>query len=139
MKIWDIAFKKDTSTEVQKLLKRILKPVISVGRPQKCLFCGENTTWAINNNPVCPRDSALYGFMNAEYLPDPCEVCGKQGEWCTEGGTHSLCYVHRDAWFAWSNPELGFIDSKVEPEKWEQVWEEGWKKFIDFMKERATK
>ena len=137
MKLWEVVVKDSVEPEIRKKLKRLLKPVLSVNRPDKCWFCGTDTTWTINDKPVCPACHIKYGFMPKDRVPDPCEVCGKQGEWCTEGDPiHSLCYIHRDAWFRWTSPELGFIDSRKEPEKWHQVWEEGWNKFIACMKEK---
>lgn len=137
MKLWEIVVSDKVGLEVQKKIKRLLKPVLSVHEPEKCLFCGTKTSWTVNNKTVCPACHVKYGFVPEDRVPDPCEVCGQQGEWCTEGEPiHSLCYVHRDAWFNWKNPELEFIDHKKQPEKWNQVWEEGWAKFVAFMKER---
>jgi hypothetical protein len=136
-KPWEVVVQDGIEPEVKKKLKRLLQPVPSVRGPEKCLFCGTMTTWRINNKPVCPACSVKYGFDKADRIPDPCEVCGRQGEWCTEGDpVHSLCYVHRDEWFHWSNPKLNHIDHKKQPEKWHQVWEEGWAEFVAFMKER---
>lgn len=136
-KLWGIIASGKLEPEVQKKLKRLLQPVLSVSRPEKCQFCDTATTWAINGKPVCPACHVLYGFIKKDRIPDLCEVCGRQGEWCTEGEPiHSLCYIHRDMWFHWKNPELDFIDHKNQPKKWLQVWDEGWAKFVAFMKER---
>ena len=136
-KLWEIVVSDKVEPEVRKKLKRLLRPVDSAGRPEKCYFCDTETTWTINCKPVCPACSVLYAFIKEDYLPDPCEVCGKQGEFCTQGDPiHSLCYKHRDDWFKWKMPELAFIDSKKQPEKWSQVWDEGWARFIALMKER---
>ncbi len=136
-KLWEIVVSDEVDAEVKKKLKRLLQPVASVHLPGNCLFCDTETTWTINNKPVCPACSVKYGFAKADRIPDPCEVCGRQGEWCTDGDPiHSLCYVHRDAWFHWKRPELEFIDSKKQSEKWHQAWEDGWARFVTFMKER---
>ncbi len=136
-KPWEIVVSDKVDVDIQKKIKRLLQPVLSVSRPEKCLFCGTDTTWIINRKPVCPACHVQYGFIKKDRIPDPCEVCGLQGEWCTEGEPiHSLCYIHRDAWFRWKTPELEFIDHKKQPEKWHQVWEEGWARFIALMKER---
>ena len=134
MKLWEVVVKDSVEPEIQKKIRRLLQPVLSVHMPGKCLFCGTDTTWTINNKPVCPSCHVLYGFVKKDRVPDPCEVCGRQGEWCTEGEPiHSLCYIHRDAWFHWKNPELEFINRKKQPEKWHQVWAEGWNRFVAFM------
>ena len=138
-KLWEIVVSDKVEPEVRKKLKRLLQPVDSVGQPEKCYFCNTETTWTINRKPVCPACSVLYGFIKEDYLPDPCEVCGKQGEWCTAGEPiHSLCYIHRDAWFHWKIPFLDYIDLKKQPEKWHQAWEEGWAQFVAFMKEKVN-
>lgn len=139
MKPWEIVFNKSVEPEVQKKIKRLLRPYRSVGRPQKCLFCSVDTTWTLNNQPVCPKCSVEYKFLSEQWLLDPCEVCGKQGEWATDGDPqHFLCYIHRDEWLKWKNPELGYIDSKKEPGRWIQVWEKGWRTFIILMKEEVS-
>jgi len=125
--------------DIQKKIKKLLKPYRSVGRADKCLFCGVDTTWTLNKKPVCPRCAVRYKFLGEQWLLDPCEVCGKQGEWATEGDPqHFLCYIHRDAWFHWNIPFLDFIDHEKQPEKWYQAWEEGWAKFVAFMKEKVS-
>ena len=135
MKMFQVVISERVQTETRKKLKRILKPVTSVSNPGNCELCGTMTTWTINNRLVCPACHVLYGFWPKDSVPDPCEVCGRQGEWCTEGDPiHSLCYIHRDAWFHWQTPELAFVDHKKQPEKWYQVWEEGWARFVTFMK-----
>lgn len=137
MKGWQIAVSGKLDFETRRKIRRLLQPVFSVHVPGKCLFCGMLTTWTINNKSVCPNCHVKYGFVKKDRIPDPCEVCGLQGEWCTEGKPiHSLCYIHRDEWFHWERPELKYIDHKKEPERWDQVWEEGWSKFISCMKEK---
>jgi len=136
MKSFEIVASDKLDADIQKKIKRLLQPVLSIGQPAKCLFCDTETTWTINNKPVCPACSVKYGFMKNDRIPDPCEVCGRQGEWCTDGDpVHSLCYIHREAWFRWGRPELEFIDRKKHPEKWSEAWDEGWAKFVAFMKE----
>jgi hypothetical protein len=134
-KSWDIIFNDKLPAEVQKKIKRILRPTQpDITRPQKCLFCGELTTWAVNGKPLCPKCAVKHGFLSVGWLLDPCEVCGKQGEWSTspprDQQQHFLCYQHRDQWFQWTIPELRFIDGRKEPEKWQQTWNEGWARFI---------
>ena len=138
MKLWEIVVSDEVDADVKKKLKRLLQPISSISHPAKCLFCDTFTTWTINDKPVCPACSVKYGFVKNDRIPDLCEVCGQQGEWCTDGEpVHSLCYKHRDDWFHWKNPELDFINRGKQPEKWNQVWDEGWRKFVAFMKERA--
>ena len=135
-KLWEVVVSDEVAADIQKIIKKVLKPERSVGRPQKCLFCSVDTTWTINSKPVCPKCSVQYNFLDERWLLDPCDVCGKQGEWCTDGAQHFLCYQHRDEWVRWRNPELTYIDSKKEPEKWRQAWEEGWARFIALMKDK---
>ena len=135
---WDISVSDKLPIEVQKKIKRILRPtrpdILHTG-PQKCLFCGQLTTWAINGKAVCPKCAVQYNFLSELWLFDPCEVCGKQGEWATGGQPqHFLCYHHRNEWFHWTIPELKSIDGKKEPEKWQQTWNEGWARFIKHQK-----
>lgn len=135
-KAWDITVNDKLPLETQKKIKRVLRPThpdILHRGPQKCLFCGELTTWAINDKPVCPKCAVQYNFLSKLWLPNPCEVCGKQGEWSTDDWEHSLCYLHRDEWFHWTIPELQYID-QTEPEKWKQAWKEGWDRFIKHLK-----
>lgn len=139
MKSFEIVVSDKVDADIRKQIKRVLKPARSIGNPQKCLFCGTDTTWTINDKPVCPKCAVEYGFLDKGWLPDSCEVCGRQGEWWTEGDSpHFLCYIHRDAWFHWTNPELRLFDFKTDPEKWDQVWNEGWNKFVAFMKEKEA-
>lgn len=139
MKLWEVVVSDKVEPELRKKIKRILKPTRSVGRPQKCLFCGVDTTWTINDKPVCPKCAVEYGFLDKGWLPDPCEVCGRQGEWWTEGDPgHFLCYRHRDEWFHWKTPELEFLDLEKQPDKWNKAWEEGWSRFVAFMKEKEA-
>lgn len=107
-KLWKIEVSDTLTPEVQKIIRKVLKPDSSVaGNPGKCIFCGEETTWTINEQYVCPRCSGKYGFINPDYLPDPCEVCGAQGEWvCGANNEHSLCFRHRDAWYDFTRSEL---------------------------------
>ena len=138
MKLWEIVPSDKLDAEVRKKIKRLLRPVLDVRQPDKCYFCATETTWTINKKHVCPACSVKYGFANDYRIPDPCEVCGRQGEWCTDGHpVHSLCFVHRDGWFHWKKPELDNIDSKKEPEKWHQAWDEGWARFVACMKEQG--
>ncbi|MBA7660377.1 MAG: hypothetical protein GH143_02540 [Calditrichaeota bacterium] len=137
MKPWELVVKDSVEPDIRKKIKRVLRPARSVGNPQKCLFCGIDTTWTINDKPVCPKCSVEYGFLDKGWLPDPCEVCGRQGEWWTDGDPqHFLCYRHRDAWFHWTTPELDLIDQEVNPERWHQAWVESFGRFIACMKER---
>ena len=145
-KVWDIVVSDKLPVETQKKIKKLLRPSshpgISHYGPQKCLFCGELTTWTINDKPVCPKCAVGYKFLSELWLLDPCEVCGKQGEWGTDNRNppqHFLCYYHRDEWFHWSIPELRLIDSKKEPEKWHQVWDEGWARFVEHEKALLNK
>ena len=126
--------------EVQKKLKRILKPVLSVigGRQYKpCGLCGIETSWTINNNPVCPLCSIKYGFLTKAYDYGSCEICSRQGEWlCGKDDQHSLCCRHRDAWFDWTKEPFlprGY-DNLPEKEK-DIAWEKGFALFIQEMKE----
>jgi len=136
-KLWNIVVSPEVDAGIQKKIKKILKTHRSVGRPQRCLLCGADTTWTLNGVPVCPKCSVKYGFLGEQWLLDPCEVCGKQGEWATEGDPqHFLCYIHRDEWFHWKKPELEYVDYRKEPERWIQVWAEGWARFVAFMRER---
>ncbi|MBA7528555.1 hypothetical protein ES705_20742 [subsurface metagenome] len=139
MQLWQVVIDGKVDTVLTKKLKKVLRTVHSVGRVQDCLFCGVDTTWTINDKPVCPKCAVGYGFLGKQWLLDPCEVCGKQGEWATEGDPqHFLCHYHRDDWFHWKNPELDFINHKNQPEKWHQVWEEGWNKFVTFMQDQRS-
>ena len=134
-KVWVITVSDKLPIETQKKIKRLLRPTQpDVLRPSECLFCGELTTWGINNKPVCPKCAIKYNFLSELWLLDPCEVCGKQGEWAThpphDQPQHFLCYQHRYQWFRWTIPELKFIDGKLEPKEWQRVWNEGWARFI---------
>ncbi|KKK53294.1 hypothetical protein LCGC14_3096230 [marine sediment metagenome] len=140
MKPWKVTVSNKIEPEIQKKFKRLLRPVLSVaGRPEKCRFCETMTTWTINNQHVCPACHVKYEFLKSWRIPDKCEVCAGQGEWCTDNGGHSLCYLHRNAWHRWKIPELDFIDHAKQKEEWLQAWEEGWAKFISFTKERYEK
>ncbi len=136
MKLWEVAVKSSVEPEIRKKIKRLLRPVLSVQIPGKCLFCSVTTTWAVNNKALCPACHIKYGFIKKDVIPGPCEICGLQGEWYTDGEPiHSLCFIHRDAWFRWKNPELDFVDKEKMPVKWCQVWEEGWSRFVTYIKE----
>jgi len=139
-KPWEIVVSDKAEPEIAKKIKQVLKPTQSVGRPQKCLFCGVDTSWTLNGKPVCPKCSVQYKFLGEQWLLDTCEVCGKQGEWATDGPPpqHFLCYRHRDEWFHWNKPELAYIDSRKQPEKWREAWEEGWARFVALMKEKVS-
>ena len=139
MKLWKVVVKDTIAPEIQRKIKRLLQPILEVYQPGKCFFCGTLTTWGISRKNVCPACHVKYGFVSADRIPAACEVCGRQGEWWCAGGktAHSLCYIHRDAWFHWRrSPELDYINSEREPEKGEKVWEDVWNKFVAFMKER---
>lgn len=136
-KPWEIVVSDEIEPEVAKKIKKVLRPDQSVGHPQKCLFCDVMTSWTLNRRPVCPKCAVKYKFLGEQWLLDPCEVCGRQGEWATDGEPqHFLCYIHREDWFHWGRQELDHIDSRKEPEKWRQAWEESWARFVAFMKER---
>jgi len=140
-KLWEIVVSDKVPADIAKKIKKLLKPHQFVGRVEPCLFCGVDTTWTLNNKNVCPKCSVEYGFLGERWLLGPCEVCQGQGEWATSGDPqHFLCYRHRDEWFYASPPapELRLIDRKTEPEKWRQTWEEGWAKFVAFMKEKVS-
>lgn len=138
-KLWEVIVSDKVGADVQKKIKRLLQPFSSVGQPEVCLFCDTKTTWTINNKPLCPACSVKYGFAKSDRVPDPCEICGQQGEWCTAGEpVHSLCFVHRDEWLHWKIPELVHIDLGKQPEKWHRVWGEGWARFVACMKEKGS-
>ena len=136
MKLWEVAVKDSVEPEIRKKIKRLLKPVLSVHLPGKCQFCGTDTTWTINNKPVCPACHVKYGFVSKDRIPDPCEVCGRQGEWCTEGDPiHSLCYIHRDAWFDWTRePFLPRGYWKLLENERDIAWQKAFAEFIQEMK-----
>lgn len=123
---------------IRRRLKRIAKPDWGVGniRPRPCLLCGEETSWTVNNHPVCPLCQAKYGFIKRDYLPDPCEVCGAQGEWvCGKDDQHSLCFRHRDAWFDWTRePFLPRGYDKLPENEKDIAWEKAFAEFIQKMK-----
>ena len=126
--------------EVQKKLKRILKPVLSVlgGRQYKpCDLCETETSWTVNNRPVCPKCQVVYNFVKADRIPDACEVCGAQGEWvCGKDDQHSLCCRHRDAWLDWTKePFLPRGYDKLPEKEKDIAWEKGFALFIQEMKE----
>jgi hypothetical protein len=137
---WTVDVVATLETREQRLVRLALKPVLDVApNPGKCIFCDEETTWWINQRYVCPRDTAKYGFCKEEYLPDPCEVCGGQGEW-TAGDRceHSLCFRHRDDWMRWSRqPGLFPGHDKMTPAEWNTAWEKAWARFIKEAKERG--
>lgn len=132
-KVWKIEVASTLDPEVQKIVRKVMKPDLSVaGNPGKCVFCEEETTWTINKRYVCPRCNAKYGFIRQDYLPEPCEVCGAQGEWvCGEKDEHSLCFRHRDAWFDFSKSDLNMAAYRQAPETEKgRAWD---KCFADFI------
>ena len=137
MKGWQVAVSGKLDFETRRKIRRLLQPVFSVDVPGKCLFCGILTTWTINNKPVCPNCHVKYGFVKKDRVPDPCEVCGTQGEWvCGKDDQHSLCFRHRDAWFDYTRevPLPRGYDRLPEDEK-DIAWE---KRFSDFVQEMKT-
>jgi len=135
MKPWAVVVSDKLDQDLYKKIKKLLQPVFSIRQPAKCLFCDTLTTWAINNEPVCPACDVKYAFMSKDIIPGACEVCGRQGEWCTETEpVRSLCFIHRDAWLQWKIPELTYISRKEDPVAWERVWDEGWRRFLACMK-----
>jgi hypothetical protein len=134
MKTWKIVINPRINAEIKKKITRLLRPVFDVRQPDKCYFCGTTTSWVINKKNVCPKCAVSYGFLDKQWLLDPCEVCGAQGEWSTDGDPqHFLCFKHRDEWFHWDNPELRHIDMRKEPEKWHRAWDKGWAEFVACM------
>lgn len=132
-KSWKVEVVKSLEPEVQKKIRKVLKPDLSVaGRPGKCIFCEYETTWTINKQYVCPKCTGKFGFANPAYLPDPCEVCRGQGEWvCGRKDEHSLCWRHRDEWFEFTKQPRLFPDQKkVSDEEWSQSWDKVWARFI---------
>ena len=67
-KLWEVVFSDKVAADMQKIIKKVLKPDLSVGRPQKCLFCSADTTWTINRKPVCPKCSVQYKFLDERWL-----------------------------------------------------------------------
>jgi hypothetical protein len=138
MKPWKITVSDKADPEVAKKIKRVLKPAHDVGRPQKCLFCEIETTWTINDKPLCPKCCVDYGFLDKGWLPGLCEVCGRQGEWWTEENQHFLCHIHRDAWFHWVLRQEKFESTAAHGPEWQQNWERNWGRFIAEMKEKEA-
>ena len=128
-------------SDLRKRIKRILRPVLAVGPGhQKCELCGEQTSWTINNKFVCPRCSVKYEFLTKAYLYDPCEACGKQGEWLSGGSRqHSLCYLHRDAWFHWRGREGKLAGFQPGDEAFEVMWQRVFAIFVKEMQEEAAR
>ncbi|GAH90697.1 unnamed protein product [marine sediment metagenome] len=129
--------------EVQKKLKRILKPVLSVlglWQYKPCALCGTETSWTVNGRPVCPKCSVKYSFIKADRIPDVCEVCGAQGEWsCGKDNQHSLCCRHRDDWHCWNEARNFLLKDYAnlpEDEK-DVVWERCFNTFIQEAKQRS--
>jgi len=123
---------------IKRRLKRVAKPDLGVGHIRPCLLCGKETSWTVNKHPVCPLCQAKYGFIKKDWLPDPCEVCGAQGEWvCGDEDQHSLCHRHRDAWYDYTKevPLPRGWDKLPEEEKG-ATWE---KRFNDFVQEMKDK
>ncbi|MBA7533116.1 hypothetical protein ES705_25351 [subsurface metagenome] len=139
-KPWGIVVSAKVEPELAKKIKKLLKPHRSVGRVEKCIFCGVDTTWTLNSKPACPKCSVQYGFLGEQWLLDPCEVCGKQGEWATDGDPqHFLCYQHRDDWLHWDTDRkylLKGYEKLPEAEK-ELVWEKCFNTFIQEAKQRS--
>jgi len=121
---------------IRRRLKRISKPDLSVGNIRKCLLCGLETSWTVNSQPVCPLCQGKYGFVKKDYLPDPCEVCGAQGEWvCGKNDQHSLCWRHRNAWFVWTKePFLPRGYHKLPENEKDIAWEKAFATFLQEMK-----
>lgn len=118
---------------IRRRLKYISKPDTSVGNVRPCLLCSTKTSWTVNKYPVCPSCQGKYGFCKKEWLPDPCVVCGAQGEFvCGEHDQLSLCYLHRDAWFNYSK----IFPQDVPDEKWAEVWDRTFAEFVQVMKAR---
>ena len=129
---WEIVVKESVDFDLRRRIKRVLRPTFGIATPGKCAFCSTPTTWTINNSHVCPACSVVYGFMSADRIPDLCEVCGKQGEWCTEGKiVHSLCFTHRDTWFRWTRAGQGKLEYEKNPDLWEAAWEKNFAEFIN--------
>jgi hypothetical protein len=132
-KPWKIEFDKSLEPDVQKKLRKVLKPDLSVAqRPGKCIFCEYETTWTIGRQYVCPKCTGKFGFINPDYLPGPCEVCGGQGEWVAgRNDEHALCWRHRDEWFEFTKQPRLFPDQKkVGQAEWDKAWEAVWARFI---------
>lgn len=121
---------------IKRRLKRIAKPDSGVGNIRPCLLCQNETSWTVNNYPVCPLCQARYGFVKKNWLPDACEVCGRQGEWvCGKDDQHSLCHRHRDAWFDWTRePFLPRGYDKLPEDEKDIAWEKAFAEFIQEMK-----
>jgi hypothetical protein len=140
-KNWKIVVKDSIDSDLRRRIKRVLRPTFGIALPGRCSFCSTQTTWIINSSHVCPACSVIHGFSTAARIPDPCEVCGQQGEWCTQSGkVHSLCFTHRDTWFQWtSGTWQGKPDYKKETNLWELAWEENFTKFIISSKAQLQK
>ena len=125
--------------KLQRKIKLILKPVLGViggRRYEKCKLCGAETSWTVNNHPVCPKCCSKYGFAQGYLIPGACEICGAQGEWvCGKADDHSLCHRHRDAWFDYSKevPLPRGWDKFPEDEK-DAAWDKRFGNFIQEMK-----
>lgn len=123
---------------IKRRLKRIAKPGLRVGHIRTCLLCQKETSWTVNNYPVCPLCQAKYSFIKRDYLPDACEVCNAQGEWlCGNKDQHSLCFHHRDAWFEWTRqPFLPHEYDKLPEDQYHVAWKKAFAAFIQEMKDK---
>lgn len=132
-KPWKMDIDSKVEPLAKKMLQKVLRPVLGIASDgKKCLFCEEETSWTINEHHVCPRCTANYGFVKKDRLPDPCDVCGGQGEFVMgDDCQHSLCWRHRQAWFDWCKQPNLFPDLKSMPKKeWHKAWEEIYARFI---------
>lgn len=122
----------------ERLIKKILTPVLGVGRGyEPCKLCGEETTWTVNNHRVCPRCTVELGLAKKDHVPDLCEICGKQGEFvCGEPELHSLCCRHRDEWFRFPKFELGGL--KGEAPEFDDAWDKCFSRFVSTLKGEKT-
>lgn len=141
-KPWKMDVDSKVEPMARKMLRRVLKPILdTTSFAKKCLFCEGETSWRINERPVCPRCTTKYGFVKEEYLPNPCEVCGGQGEFVLgENCEHGLCWRHREVWFDWCRqPNLLPDSNKMSKEEWSKAWDEVWARFIKEAKIQAGK
>ena len=122
----------------ERLIKKILTPVLSVLRGyEPCKLCREETSWAVNKHPVCPRCTVELGLAKKDRIPDPCVICSKQGEFvCGERDQHSLCCRHRDEWFRFTKFELGGL--KFEDPEFGDAWDKCFSSFVSTMKDKKV-
>lgn len=122
--------------KLQRKIKRILKPVLSVAghhRYGKCELCGIETSWQINGHFVCPVCCLAQGFVGKEYDYGSCEICGKTGEWvCGEEDQYSLCHRHRDAWLDWKKRDfiLGIDFHELPEAEKDALWDKCFNTFV---------